>query len=204
MKRQELHSLPLRIWHWINTLVIFLLIITGLQLRVPDLQLFAGYRNAVLIHKLVGFVMVASFLFWLIYSSVSGSLRKYYAFRGKDLKGLTVQGRYYLFDIFLRRRNPFHATPAEKFNALQKIAYISVQFLFTPVILVTGIFFSDIVLFRPATDVIGGIRVLDAIHVTAAYVFVLYLIVHVYMSTMGKSAFTHIKAMFTGYEDEEA
>jgi thiosulfate reductase cytochrome b subunit len=49
---------------------------------------------------------------------------------------------------------------------------------------------------------IGGLRILDAIHVVVGYIFVLYLLVHVYMSTMGHTPLTHVKAMFTGYEEE--
>ena len=30
----------------------------------------------------------------------------------------------------------------------------------------------------------------------------IYLIVHAYMATLGPTPFTHIKAMFTGYEEE--
>ncbi len=43
---------------------------------------------------------------------------------------------------------------------------------------------------------------LDAIHVIGAYVFALYLVVHVYMATLGRTAFSHIKAMIVGYEEE--
>ncbi len=32
--------------------------------------------------------------------------------------------------------------------------------------------------------------------------FALYLIVHVYMATLGPTAFSHIKAMIVGYEEE--
>ena len=34
------------------------------------------------------------------------------------------------------------------------------------------------------------------------YLFVIYLIVHVYMATLKPTPFTHIKAMITRYEEE--
>ncbi len=37
MKRIYLHPLPLRIWHWANALMVILLIITGIQLRIPGI-----------------------------------------------------------------------------------------------------------------------------------------------------------------------
>jgi hypothetical protein len=45
-------------------------------------------------------------------------------------------------------------------------------------------------------------KVLDAIHVIVAYMFALYLIVHIYMATLGWKVSSHIKAMVVGYEEE--
>ena len=63
-------------------------------------------------------------------------------------------------------------------------------------------FFSDILYFLPYVEAIGGLRILDAIHVIAAYFFLLYLVVHLYMATLGHSFFAHFKAMIVGYEEE--
>ena len=60
MKRLWLHPFPLRTWHWLNTALVLLLMITGIQLRAPDVDVFSGYRTAVVVHKATGFVMVAS------------------------------------------------------------------------------------------------------------------------------------------------
>jgi len=202
MKRVWLHPLPLRLWHWANTVLILLLIITGIQLRAPDLEILHSYRTAVVVHKAIGFAMAASFLFWLGYSLVSRKTLKQYVIRVRDITGIVRQSEYYAFGVFRGRKNPFHATPEAKFNPLQKISYISIQFVFTPIIVITGIFFGNILYFGEAINAIGGTRILDAIHVAAAYVFVAYLLVHLYMSTVGRTPFTHVKAMFTGYEEE--
>lgn len=203
MKRVWLHPLPLRIWHWVNTAVVLLLIITGIQLRAPDLLLLPGYRIAVITHKAAGSVMALSFLFWLVYTLVIPGARRQYAITRRDLAGMLRQSRYYAFGIFRGQQNPFTTSPQAKFNPLQKASYIAIQFVFTPVIVFTGILFGNILSFRGLIDSIGGVRVLDAIHVTAAYVFVLYLFAHIYMATLGGTPFTHIKAMFTGYEEED-
>lgn len=113
------------------------------------------------------------------------------------------QGEYYAFGFFRGWKNPFHATTEAKFNPLQKVSYISIQFIFTPVIVVTGIFFSNVLFFGGAISSIGDVRILDAIHAVVGYVFAAYLVVHVYMSTVGQTPLTHIKAMFTGYEEEQ-
>ncbi len=201
MRRQELHPLPLRIWHWVNTAIILLLIITGVRLMIPDLHLMPDYRSAVILHRRAGYAMAGSFMFWLLYGIATGSLRKYYPIRSRDLKGLFLQARYYAFDVFTGAASPFPATAKEKFNPLQKIAYVSTMLLFTPVIVITGIFYSDILLFRNTILLLGGLRVLDAIHLATAYIFANYFIVHVYMSTMGRNPFSHVLEMITGRPD---
>jgi len=199
--RHLLHPLTLRIWHWINTLLIFVLLFTGAMLRVPDLRLLFDYKSVVLIHRATGYVMAASFIFWLIYAIASRSLAKYYTVRARDLKGFVKQAYYYGLGVFRGFPNPFPATRDEKFNPLQKSAYLAVMLLFTPVVVVSGILFGNILRFRRIIAFIGGVRLLDAVHLVVAYVFLVYLFVHVYMATMGKSPFTHIKEMFTGWEE---
>ena len=68
--------------------------------------------------------------------------------------------------------------------------------------MVTGILYSDIFFLRPyllAWDLAGF---MNALHVMGAYVFTLYLVVHLYMATLGRTFFAHPKAMITGYEEE--
>ena len=123
MKRIYLHSLPLRIWHWANALVVIILLVTGFQIRVPGIASLRPQDPALLIHKYVGWAMVVSWVFWVIYSLASGNLRRHYFFRKRDFGGIFKQTKFYLFSIFKGEENPFRPTPEEKFNPLQKLAY---------------------------------------------------------------------------------
>jgi len=209
MKKVFLHTLTIRIWHWINALIVIALMITGIQLRAPGIEEFARkmaiwipeYSVAVLIHKYIGYAMALSFLFWLVYILVSGSFRTHYLLRPSDLPTLGKQALYYLVGVFQGSENPFTPTEKGKFNPLQKIAYGSVMLVITPLIVVTGILFSDIFFFRGVIDWLGGVRLLDALHVLASYLFLLNLIVHLYMCTMGHHIFDHVKAMIVGFEE---
>jgi thiosulfate reductase cytochrome b subunit len=67
---------------------------------------------------------------------------------------------------------------------------------------VTGILFSDILFFRTYILLWNVAGIINAIHVIGAYAFALYLIVHLYMATLGRTPFAHTKAMITGYEEE--
>ncbi len=201
MKGAYIHPLPIRIWHWINAFIVIMLIITGIQLRMPYISIFESYRNVVLLHKYFGYAMTLSFLFWFFFYLITGGFKKHYLLRLKDIKAIPEQAKYYMFGIFRARKNPHTPTGDNKFNPMQKITYAAIMLIFTPVIAFTGILFSDILYFFAWINALGGLRVLDAIHVMSAYIFVFYLIVHLYMSTLGKRFYSHIKSMITGYED---
>jgi thiosulfate reductase cytochrome b subunit len=203
MTRVRLHTLPIRVWHWTNAFLILVLILTGIQLRIPGLTLFGTYGNSVWLHKYAGFFAAGSSLFWFIYAVGSGALWRHYLPRPSDLKGMAKQAAFYGYHVFRGEENPFKPSPDKKFNPMQKLAYFGMMLFVTPVIVVTGVFFSDILYFLSYIEAIGGLRVLDAIHVAAAYAFLLYLLVHLYMGTLGRTIFAHTKAMIVGYEEED-
>ncbi len=201
MSKLYLHPLPLRIWHWANACIVLVLIMTGIQLRVPSIQILHDYRYVVLLHKYFGYAMAGSFLFWFFYYLATGGLTKHYLMGLQDVKSMPQQALYYVLHIFRGEKNPFVPTPDSKFNSLQKLAYSSVMLVFVPIIVITGVLFSDILFFFSWIKALGGLRILDAVHVAAAYVFILYLLVHLYMATLGPKLHSHIKGMITGYEE---
>lgn len=203
MKKVYLYTLPVRLWHWANACIILVLCVTGIQLRVPEAEMFSRYRTAVMLHKYFGFLLAGSFLFWLSYYVFTGGFKKYYLIRLTDLRGIFRQAHYYALGMFTRNKNPFAPSVEAKFNGLQKIAYFSAMIFFTPAVVITGICFNDVLYFFRWIQAIGGVRVLDAVHVTIGYAIGLYSLVHVYMATLGPNPFTHTKAMITGFEEED-
>jgi len=194
MKGTYIHPLPIRIWHWINAFIVIVLIITGIQLRMPYISIFESYRTVILIHKYFGYAMTASFLFWFFYYLITSGFKKHYLLKINDIKAIPDQAKYYMYGIFKGKENPHTPSEDNKFNPLQKIAYATIMLIISPVIIFTGILFSDILYFFIWINAIGGLRVLDAIHVISAYIFVFYLIVHLYMSTLGKKIYSHTKS----------
>lgn len=201
MKGTYIHPLPVRIWHWINAFIVMVLILTGIQLRAPSVTILESYRYVVLIHKYFGYAMTASFLFWFFYYLIGRGFKKHYLLTLKDIKAIPDQALYYMYYIFKGGENPHTPSMDNRFNPMQKITYSFIMLIVTPVIAFTGILFSDILYFFEWINALGGLRVLDAIHVAAAYVFVFYLIAHLYMSTLGKKFYSHVKSMITGYEE---
>jgi thiosulfate reductase cytochrome b subunit len=196
-KKASLYPLAIRIWHWVNTLLFIALIITGIQLRAPNFSIFSQYGAATSLHGYVGVLFVLSFLFWLFYSIFTGTI-KHYLPRWGDVKKIPEQVAFYSFFVFRGRPNPFAASEKEKFNVLQKISYGAVMFILVPAVIITGILFNNILSFSQVINAIGGLRILDVIHVTAGYLLALFLIIHMYMATLGKTVTSYLKSMITG------
>lgn len=197
-----LHPLLVRLWHWANALLIFVLVVTGAQLRFTGLGIFSDYGFVVALHKYAGYLLAIFFLFWIAAYAIAGGLATHYILSLRDIGSIPGQLSYYIHGCFRGVVNPFKPTPSSKFNALQKLAYSFVMFIAMPLIIVTGILFGNIMDFHGIIHATGGIRVLDAIHVIVGYIFLIYLIVHLYMATLGKTPFSHTKAMITGREEE--
>ena len=196
MKRIYLHPLPVRIWHWVNAITVILLLLTGFQFRVPGIASLPPHNPSFSLHKWTGIAMAAWWVFWLIYGLASGTLRRHYAIRRRDLGGIAGQMKFYLLSIFRGEKNPFQPTPEEKFNPLQKLAYVTMMGIISPVMILTGLMLANAFFIR------DHLLFVDAIHVTGLYVFAVFLVTHVYMASLGATAFAHIKAMLVGYEEE--
>jgi thiosulfate reductase cytochrome b subunit len=146
--------------------------------------------------------MAASCLVWLIYGLASGHLGRHYTLKRQDIKGVFGQTRFYVRSFFKGGEKPHLPLPGEKFNPLQKLAYGAVMCILTPVLVVTGLLFSDVPFVRAHILLWDIVKPLDVIHVIGAYLLALYLVVHVYMATLGRTPFSHVVAMIVGYEEE--
>ena len=203
MKKIFLHPLPIRVWHWINALSFLVLIFTGLQIRYRDVIKVTSFKTAVDIHNIFGFIMIFNFFIWLIYYLFSGKIKIYFpTFSIKGfVEGCIRQARYYGYGIFVGEENPHHSAPDNKFNPMQQIAYLNIMALFIPLQIVTGILLWDLKGFAYWIGLAGGLKVVDSVHVLLFLFFSAFLFVHIYLATLGHTAFEHIKAMFTGFEE---
>ena len=206
MKRTYLQPLPVRIWHWMNALCFFVLIVTGAQIRYRGLLNWMPFPTAVSIHNICGFMLIGLFLVWLAYYAGTGMLKIYIPdlnIRNYVLSSW-AQAKYYGYGIFVGEPNPHHATLQHKFNPLQQVAYFSIMFLLLPLQIATGVLLWDLDRFAAVIDASGGIKAVSAVHLFLTIFFIAFLFVHVYLTTLGHTPFAHIKAMFTGYEEEGA
>jgi predicted CXXCH cytochrome family protein len=200
-----LQPTPIRIWHWINALSIVTLCLTGAQIRFPDVvTLFGRYQGVVYLHNLAGITMSVFMVLWVLYYFViSQSIGRVYFLTGEDVKhGMLRQAVFYFFNYFRGRENPFHPTPAYKFNALQKMAYLMIMFVFMPLVMLTGFLLLDIEPVRSLMFQLGGIKLIDGIHFLSACTLCAFVFTHFYLTTLGPTFFSEIRTMWTGWEKE--
>jgi thiosulfate reductase cytochrome b subunit len=205
-KRIYLQPIPVRIWHWINAFGIITLIVTGAQIRFPEtLKILGAYKTAIQIHNVAGVIVAVSFSFWFFYyKMVKNSLEKLYVPNEYDLtRGLVRQLLFYCFWYFVGKPSPFHATPNEKFNPLQKSAYLAVMFVLMPLVGLTGILLMNVTPLRVLILMSGGIRIIDTTHLLLACSLLAFLCTHVYLATLGSTPMAYIKPMIFGWEDVE-
>lgn len=204
--RIYLQPTPVRIWHWLNAFGIVTLTATGAQIRFPEyIQLFASYKSAILLHNTAGLVVAVSFSLWFFYYGlVARNMRKTYIPTKDDLSvGILRQAKFYLLTYFLGWPNPHHPTPENKFNPMQKSAYMAIMFVLMPLIALTGILLTNVSPLRELVILVGGLKILVAIHFLLACCLIAFLFTHVYLATLGKTPLAYIKPMWTGWEEEE-
>lgn len=206
MKKIYLHPLPVRIWHWINALGFVLLIITGAQIRFAEQLGLMSFKTAVQIHSWTGFILLANYFIWLIYYLFTGKIFKIYIppfWRPVDFIRRSIrQAKYYGYGIMVGDKNPHHATPDNKFNPMQQMAYLSIMVILIPVQILTGLMLWDPEFFSGLISLIGGIQIVTLIHTALWVFFSAFIIVHFYLASLGHTPTAHFIAMVTGYEEE--
>lgn len=200
-----LNPLPIRIWHWINALGFIILIITGFQVRYVDLFNLLTFEQAAKLHNWTGFAVIANYFLWLGYYLFSDRITNYHPVLDarQFIHNLFLQGRFYSYGIFKGEHSPHHVDPYDKFNPMQKLTYQLIMLVAAPISFITGIMLWNVKGFASWIEMMGGIRIVDTIHVLMFILFVFFILVHAYMGALGRTPATHFREMFTGYEERE-
>jgi thiosulfate reductase cytochrome b subunit len=205
MEKLYIHPLPVRIWHWVNALGFVLLIATGLQLRYTEALQVLDFMTAVQVHNWIGFALIANFGIWLGFYLFTDKIKVYHPelSPAKHFKLTFRQMQFYGYGIFRGEPNPHHVSAYRKFNPLQSVMYQIVMMLVVPLQFYTGVLLWDVARFSSQVQMLGGLRVVDTLHVLCFIFFSGFITVHVYLCTLGHTPLAHFKAMFTGYEELE-
>ena len=185
-----------RFWHWAQTLLILVLLVTGFEIH-GTYRLF-GFETAFTVHNACAwtwFVLYAFIVFWM---ATTGEWKHYVP---TFLKLMDVV-RYYVSGIFKGEPHPVPKSERSKHNPLQRLTYLGIVSILVPFQMVTGFLYYTYNQ-RPAFGFAGSLtlQAVAILHTVGAFAFLAFVIVHVYMTTTGHTLTAHIKAMFTGYED---
>jgi len=200
---EQIYFYPLwiRIWHFLNALLCLLLIFSGFSLQYSNPEFsFIKFRLAVSMHNFSGVSLTISyFLFFLgNYFTENG---KFYRLKFKGLRlRLWKQLRYYAYGYFVNEESPFPVSKSNKFNPLQQISYIVATYLALPLLFITGwaLMFPEFIVKKFLG--ISGIFLTAQLHILMAFLVTLFLIIHLYVSTMGKSPLSNFKSIITGWQ----
>lgn len=186
-------SVAIRINHWAMAISIFMLIVTGFYIADP-FSVGKGetvYKflmgNVRFVHILFGVILLFLFL-WRIYLAL---LSRFHAdwkdfFAWTDLKATYKQIRFYLL---IDKEAPEHKW---LYGPLQSMAYAGLFFMVF-VILVTGLILMGAgyhagltaavyKILRPVENVLGGLAMVRYIHHIFTWLFILFIVVHIYMA----------------------
>ena len=203
MKKIYINPLPVRIWHWLNAFGFVAMIITGVQIRYAGVIDWMSFRTAVSLHNWIGFVLIANFFVWLLFYLFTDKIKVYHPELSptKHFKASFRQLQYYGYGIFRGDPNPHHVTAYRKFNAMQSMLYQVIMLMLVPLQAFTGLLLWDVTRFASAVQWLGGVRVVDTVHVLIFIFFCGFIFMHVYLSSLGHTPSAHFKAMLTGWEE---
>ena len=200
MKNIYLYTRYERFWHWLQTVLIILLIITGFE--VHDSFTLFGFKTAVEVHNFVGITWLVAFAFFVFWLFTTGEWRQYIPTTKKMFEVV----RYYLYGIFRGEPHPFPKRKEAKHNPLQRLTYLALAALLLPIQMATGFLYWTYNSWSQWGLSFLSLKVLAIIHLAGGFAILSFVVVHIYMITTGHTIFAHTRAMITGWEQvqEEA
>ncbi|SDH57507.1 cytochrome b/b6 domain-containing protein [Roseospirillum parvum] len=185
-----------RFWHWSQAALIFALLFTGLGLHgTHDLL---DFKLAVQIHTYAAIALILLWLFTTFWNFTTGQWKQY-MFKG----GLWKVIRFYAYGILVGEPHPYKKSLQRKQNALQSLAYMTFMVIIGPALWLTGIVYLTYDLWNTAPWSAEALWAIALIHTIAAFAMGAFVIIHVYMTTTGKTIFHYVKTMITGYDRVE-
>ncbi len=187
-----------RFWHWAQSLLIIVMLITGFEIH-GTYTLF-GFETAINIHTVVAWFLIGLWVLALFWHTTTGEWRQYVPAESDRMQAML---RYYAVGIFLGAGHPFHRKRAEKHNPLQRLAYLLLALIISPIIWLSGLLY----LFYREWSVTGlqglPLEWVALTHTLAAFAMLAFLIAHLYLTlTTADRPFGYLKEMISGVGEE--
>jgi thiosulfate reductase cytochrome b subunit len=216
------HRWPVRLWHWLNVALIYILFTSGLGIfnahpRLywgqfganfdhPWLQLerfggwitLPGHYNLALSrhwHLTAAPLFAFALLLYMLWSLLGRHIARDLAFRRGELAP-----RHIWQDIADHARLRFPTGEAAlRYNVLQKASYIAVIFIALPLLILTGLTMSPGMnaAWPWLIDIFGGRQSARSIHFIMAFALVAFFLVHLLMVLLAGPV-NELRSMITG------
>ena len=188
-----------RFWHWSQAALIITMLVTGFEIHGSYANL--GFAKAVTYHTTAAWTLIGLWVFAIFWHLTTGEWRQYVP----TLKKVDAMIKYYALGIFTDAPHPFRATKLKKHNPLQRLAYLGVMLFIGPLIWFTGWFYLFYGKWTEwGLDAWLSLEWVAFFHTAAAFMMLVFLIAHLYLTTAGHTPTAHIKAMITGWEEVDA
>jgi Ni/Fe-hydrogenase 1 B-type cytochrome subunit len=181
------HDLFERVVHWVMALAVIVLILTGLNIRFPGFLPWGDMNSSRFFHFIAMYALIFSWLAHIYHTVIAE--RGEELFRPSELKKIPGVIKYYLF---LVDEKPVYL----KYNPLEKLMF-NVIWVLIFIQVATGL-----MLYWPKgsmgiTNALGGLMAMRMLHDFMTYVFISFIIVHVYLVLAGD--IRALWGMFHGY-----
>ncbi|TWT84735.1 Quinone-reactive Ni/Fe-hydrogenase B-type cytochrome subunit [Planctomycetes bacterium CA13] len=189
-----------RFWHWAQAAGIMMLVLTGAVIHWPGSIGVLPFSLAVSIHNVLGFLLLINAFLGLFYYVATGAIRQYLP-EPHDFVSLgAAQLMYYMRGIFRGDPHPLEKTSRRRLNPLQQITYLVILNVLMPLQLITGLLMWSGQMQPGILSWVGGLPLVAAVHTLGAWAFVTFTIMHIYLTTTGRTPLSNLIAMITGFE----
>ncbi len=158
-----------------------------------------GFQKAVELHNTAGITWLVLYVFIIFWNLTTGEWKQYIPTTRK----LLSVARYYAYGIFRGEPHPVPKSERQKHNPLQRLTYLGISLALIPIQIVTGLLYY---LYNSwaGPEASFSLAAVAIVHTIGAFSLLIFLIVHVYMTTTGHTLGAHIRAMITGWEEVPA
>jgi len=185
-----------RFWHWTQAALIFTLFFSGMAIH--GVHRLLSFESAVNVHTIAAIALVVLWIFTTFWNFVTGQWRQY-LFK----EGVWRVIRFYAYGIIVGEPHPYKKGLQRKQNALQSLAYLWFMIIIGPALWLTGIAYLFYDAWGDYSWSETGLTTIAFLHTAAAFLIFIFVIIHIYMTTTGKTPFHYIKTMITGYDNVE-
>jgi thiosulfate reductase cytochrome b subunit len=183
-----------RFWHWTQAALIMLLMVTGFGLHgTHDLLPF---NKAVWLHTLAAVALMVLWLFAIFWHLTTGTWRHYLP----TTRGLFAVIRFYAYGNLKGEAHPYRKAYWRKHNPPQAMTYLSLKLLMFPAIWVSGLAYLSYPLWDGVNGASALLSAVAIAHLVSAFAILLFVIVHLYLLTLGGPVIEHVKPMISGFD----